>query len=301
MSHEHHHGPRNYSRAFAIGIILNIGFVIAEVVFGFLSNSLALLADAGHNLSDVMGLLLAWGASVLAQRKSTVRRTYGMRKLTILAALLNSCILLVAVGGILLEAVQRFGNPAEVAGSTIILVAAIGVVINTATAILFMSGRKGDLNIRGAYLHMAADAVVSLGVVLAGIAILYTGWLWIDPVVSLVVAVVILVSTWKLLRDSLNLAMDSVPEGIDPQAIESYLRGLSGVEAVHDLHIWGMSTTETALTAHLVKPQVDDDDALIEQASRDLHDRFGIDHTTLQLERNPDSCRHTTCCVINGA
>lgn len=290
MVHAHSHNPRNYNRAFAIGVALNMAFVILEATIGIMADSLALLADAGHNLSDVLGLLLAWGASILTQRQPTERRTYGLRKSTILAALFNAVILLAAVGGMAWEALRRFNDPAEVAGSTVIIVASLGFVINGATALLFVAGRKGDLNIRGAFLHMVADAAVSVGVAAAGVAMLFTGRPWIDPAVSLVIAVVILVGTWRLLKASLNLAMDAVPEGIDPRAVNSFLKDLPGVQAVHDLHIWGMSTTETALTAHLVKPQAQDDDEIIERASKELHDRFGIDHTTLQWERQGVLC-----------
>ena len=283
--HGHSHAPANYNRAFAIGVALNVAYIVVEATYGILADSLALLADAGHNLSDVLGLLLAWGANYLAQRKPTGRHTYGWRKSTILAALTNAIILLVAMGGIAWEAVQRFSDPLPVAGKTIIIVAAIGVVINTATALLFLSGRKQDLNIRGAFLHMAADAGVSAGVVLAGVVILSTGWLWIDPAVSLIITAIILAGTWGLLRDSFNLALDAVPTGIDPEAVKSYLSDLPGVKGVHDFHIWAMSTSETALTAHLLKPDADDDDTLIEQASRELHERFGIDHITIQWER----------------
>ena len=286
--HGHSHAPANYNRAFAIGIALNVVYIIVEATYGIITDSLALLADAGHNLSDVLGLLLAWGADFLAQRKPTGRHTYGWRKSTTLAALTNAIILLVAMGGVAWEAVQRFSDPLPVAGKTIIIVAAIGVVINTATALLFLSGRKQDLNIRGAFLHMAADAGVSAGVVLAGVVILSTGWLWIDPAVSLIITAIILAGTWGLLRDSFNLALDAVPAGIDPEAVKSYLSDLPGVKGVHDLHIWAMSTSETALTAHLLKPDAGDDDTLIEQAGRELHERFGIDHITIQWERRPE-------------
>jgi len=286
MVNTHNHGPTNYNRAFAVGVVLNFGFVIAEVIFGITADSLALLADAGHNLSDVAGLLLAWGASVLSRLQPTAKRTYGYRSTTIIAALVNAVILLVAVGGIALESVQRFKSPAPAAGETIIIVATIGVVINTATALLFFAGRKKDLNIRGAYLHMASDAGVSVGVVLAGIGIMTTGWLWIDPLVSLVIVAIILVSTWGLLKESMNLALQAVPAGIDTQMVSDYLCRLPGVTAVHDLHIWAISTTETALTAHLVKPDPIDDDVLITQARRDLFENFGIDHMTLQWERS---------------
>ena len=282
----HNHGPANYNRAFAVGVVLNFGFVIAEVIFGITADSLALLADAGHNLSDVAGLLLAWGASVLSRLRPTARRTYGYRSTTIIAALVNAVILLVAVGGIALESVQRFKNPAPAAGETIIIVAAIGVVINTVTALLFFAGRKKDLNIRGAFLHMASDAGVSVGVVLAGIGLMTTGWMWIDPLVSLVIVAIILVSTWGLLKESMNLALQAVPAGIDTEMVSDYLSRLPGVTAVHDLHIWAISTTETALTAHLVKPDPIDDDVLITQARRDLFENFGIEHMTLQWERS---------------
>jgi cobalt-zinc-cadmium efflux system protein len=299
MSHNHDHSPSDYNRAFAIGVALNVIYIVVEATYGFLAGSLALLADAGHNLSDVLGLLLAWGANYLVQRKPTERHTYGWRKSTILAALTNAIILLVAMGGIAWEAVQRFSDPSPVAGKTVIIVAAIGVVINTATALLFLSGRKTDLNIRGAFLHMAADAGVSAGVVLAGVVILTTGWPWIDPVVSLTITAIILVGTWGLLRDSFNLALDAVPAGIDPEAVKTYLSDLPGVTGVHDLHIWAMSTSETALTVHLVKPDARDDDALIEQASRELHDRFGIEHITIQWERRPELDHCGSSCQIN--
>jgi cobalt-zinc-cadmium efflux system protein len=288
MAHDHQHRHDehfDYNRAFAIGVALNVGFIIIEAVFGLLADSLALLADAGHNLSDVLGLLLAWGASYMVKRRPTQRHTYGWRKSSILAALMNAIVLMAAIGAIAWEAIRRFNHPAPVAGQTIIIVAAIGVVINTITAMLFISGRKHDLNIRGAFLHMAADAGVSAGVVVAGMLILVSGWMWMDPLVSLVIAVIILIGTWGLMRDAFNLALDAVPKGIDPLAVSEYLAGLSGVESVHDLHIWAMSTTETALTAHLVKPDSKDDDMLIDKASKELHERFGIDHITLQWER----------------
>jgi len=290
--HPHNHGhngaPADYNRAFAIGVALNVTYIIVEATYGFLAGSLALLADAGHNLSDVLGLLLAWGANYLVQRRPTERHTYGWRKSTILAALTNAVILLVAMGAISWEAVRRLSDQSPVAGKTIMIVAAIGVVINTATALLFLSGRKQDLNIRGAFLHMAADAGVSAGVVLAGVVIVATGWLWIDPVVSLTITAIILAGTWGLLRDSFNLALDAVPAGIDPEAVKSYLAGLPGVTGVHDLHIWAMSTSETALTVHLLKPDAGDDDTLIEEASRALHERFGIEHITIQWERRSE-------------
>ena len=289
MSHSHGHEGQRHGRAFAIGIGLNLAFVLVETIYGIRAHSLALIADAGHNLSDVLGLVLAWGASVLSRRLPTRQHTYGMRRSSVLAALLNAVLLLIAVGGIAWEAVQRFGESAPVSAGVMIWVAAVGIAINTATALLFAAGRKGDLNIKGAFLHMAADAGVSAGVVAGGLAIAVTGWPWLDPALSLGIVVVILVGTWGLLRDSVNLALDAVPEGIDPPAVEQYLRGLPGVTEVHDLHIWGMSTTEVALTAHLVKPTVEDEDQLIALACTALHERFGIEHATLQIERGRGS------------
>jgi cobalt-zinc-cadmium efflux system protein len=282
--HGHSHAPANFDRAFKIGIVLNIGFVVAEALWGLMANSLALLADAGHNLSDVLGLLLAWGASVLARRLPTQRHTYGMRRSSVLAALINSIVLLVAVGAIAWEAVLRFRHPEAVASGTVIWVASAGILVNGFTAWLFMSGKEGDINIRSAYQHMAADAVISFGVVLTAVAMRFTGWLWLDPVVSLVIAIAIGASTWEVLRESLNLALDAVPANIDPDKVAAYLMGLHGVEAVHDLHIWAMSTTENALTVHLVKPDAVINDALLVQINNELRERFGIQHTTVQFE-----------------
>jgi cobalt-zinc-cadmium efflux system protein len=297
--HGHHdHGQLNYNRAFIIGITLNVGFVIVEVVFGFLNNSLALLADAGHNLSDVLGLILAFAASWLVRRRPTKRYTYGLRRSSILAALLNASFLLVAMGAIALEAIQRFSNPALVNPNAVIGVAFVGILINGITAMLFMSGRERDLNIKGAFLHMAADALVSAGVVLAGVAIMTTGWLWFDPVVSLIIVAVIVAGTWNLLRDSVNLALDAVPEGIEPQAVRIYLEELPGVVGVHDLHIWAMSTTETALTAHLVMLTGNPGDAFLSRIAMELHDKFGIEHTTIQVEIGNFllPCDQKSCC-----
>ena len=286
--HAHHHGHSHASgtrsRAFALGMALNLAFILFEVVFGLRARSLALLADAGHNLSDVLGLGLAWGALVLAQQPPSERHTYGMRRASILAALANAILLLVAVGGIAWEALHRLRAPHAVAGDTVMAVAAAGVVINGVTALLFLSGRKEDLNVRGAFLHMAADAGVSLGVVLATLAERTSGWLWIDPATGIAIALVILYSTWGLGRDSVDLAFDAAPSGIDPDAVKRHLEGLPGVIEVHDLHIWAMSTTETALTAHLVRPGANLDDAFIADAARDLAKRFSIRHATLQVE-----------------
>ncbi|MEG3864782.1 MULTISPECIES: cation diffusion facilitator family transporter [unclassified Microcoleus] len=287
--HGHDHGGGNYNRAFAISIALNTGFVIIEPVYGILANSLALLADAGHNLSDVLGLLLAWGATILARRRPTARRTYGLRRSSILAALLNAIFLLVASGAIAWEAIQRFSEPSSVSGGTIIGVAAVGSAINTGSALMFMADRHNDLNIRGAFLHLIADAAVSLGAVLAGIAIVATGWLWFDPIMSLIIVVVIVLGTWQLFQESLNLITDAVPASIEPLAVRTYLAGLPGVTGVHDLHIWAMSTTETALTAHLVMPTAYTGDAFLVQINRELHDLFGIEHTTLQVETGDPS------------
>jgi cobalt-zinc-cadmium efflux system protein len=291
--HHHSHAPADFNRAFAIGVVLNAGFVVVEAAYGFLTNSLALLADAGHNLGDVLGLLLAWGAAVLVKRRPTARHTYGLKRSSILASLANAVLLLVAVGMILWEAVQRLGHPEPVAEMTVIWVATVGIVINTATALMFRSGAKGDINVRGAFLHMAADAAISLGVVIAAFAVMQTGWLWLDPAVSIAIALVITYSTWSLLSASLNLALDAVPENIDPRKIESYFAELPGVTEVHDLHIWAMSTTEVALTAHLVRPGAGLDDELLGKVCHDMQERFGIGHVTVQVEQgDPDhACR----------
>ena len=287
MSHPHHHGI-DFGRAFAIGVLLNSSFIVAEVVFGLLSDSLTLLADAGHNLSDVTGLLVAWGALSLQRRSPTKRFTYGLRRTSVLAALANAILLLVSVGAIAWEAVRRLHEPAPVAGLTIIWVAALGVVINGLTAWLFIDGRKRDLNVRGAFIHMAADAAVSAGVVVAGFIILKTGWSLVDPISSLIIVAIILVGTWGLLRDSINLALDAVPRGIDPGAVENFLEQLPGVAEIHHLHVWGLSTTETACTAHVVKREPLLDDELLKTIAHELHERFGIEHTTIQFERYAD-------------
>jgi len=288
--HDHDHAPASFSRAFAIGIVVNFGFVVAECVYGVVANSMALLADAGHNFGDVLGLAAAWAASILARRIPTRRYTYGLRSTTILAALSNAVLLLVAVGAIGVEAIQRLLHPAPVAELTVIVVSSIGVVVNGITALLFMSGRKDDLNIHGAFLHMVSDAAVSLGVVIAGFVILSTGWLWLDPAVSLGIAAIIFLATWRLLRGSVNLALDALPQGMEPAAVRRYLVDLPDVEKMHDLHIWAMGTTETALTCHLVMPTGHPDDARIAQIAAELNDRFGIAHVTIQVETgDPDS------------
>jgi cobalt-zinc-cadmium efflux system protein len=267
--------------------------VIVEAIFGVLGNSTALLADAGHNLSDVLGLLVAWGAAVLSQRSPTTRFTYGLRSTSILAALFNAMFLLTAVGAIAWEAVQRFGRPEPVAGKTVIVVAAIGIIINGLTAWLFASGRKDDINIRGAFLHMTADAAVSAGVVVAGAIILLTSWHWVDPVVSLVICAIIMWSTWGLLRDSIRLSLDAVPPGLDIGEVRSFLESCPGVKALHDLHVWPMSTTETALTGHLVMPGGHPGDDFLMDTAHELHDRFRIGHVTLQVETS-----ESTVCAL---
>lgn len=287
----HIHAPASHDRAFAIGIALNLGFVIAEGIAGWYGDSLALLSDAGHNLSDVLSLLLAWGGSYLTARAATERRTYGLRRSSILAALMNAVILLMVIGALGWEAIARLGEPRAPHGMVVIVTAALGVVINTATALMFMRGRHGDLNIRGAFLHMAADAAVSLGVVIAGVLILFTDWYWLDPLMGLAIVLVIAVSSWQLLRESLDLALDAVPGSIDPVAVERYLGGLPGIDGVHHLHIWAMSTTEVALTAHLVKRDGRLDDCFLRRVHDELHDRFGIGHATLQLEAGTDGER----------
>jgi cobalt-zinc-cadmium efflux system protein len=297
--HGHHHGaPASFGTAFAIGTTLNLGFALVEIGVGFVANSLALISDALHNFSDVVCLLLAWGAAWLATRAPTASRTYGYRRASILAALANAALLFAATGAILTEAVQRLLAPQPIAAHTVLWVAALGIVINTATALLFMRGRAHDLNLKGAFLHMAGDAVVSLGVVVAALLIGWTGWLWLDPAVSVAVAIVILVATWGLTRNALNLALDAVPAGIDPDAVTSYLAGLPGVIEVHDLHIWAMSTTETALTVHLVRPNAGLDDQLLADAAHELDHRFGIRHATLQVEAGIAECRLAPAHVV---
>jgi cobalt-zinc-cadmium efflux system protein len=284
------HAAQNFSRAFAVGIALNGAYVVAQVLFGIFGHSLALLADAGHNSGDVLGLVLAWGASQLTRRPATPRRTYGWRRTSIMAALFNAIFLLVVVGGISWEALRRFIHNESVDANTVIVVAAIGIVINGITAWLFVSGRKTDLNIRGAFMHMAADAAVSGGVVIAGIGIRLTGWAWLDPAASMLINIVIVIGTWSLLRESFDLATDAVPPNVDIAAVRSYLTELRDVSAVHDLHIWAMSTTEVALTAHLVIPAQSAGDSFLHEVCAELHDKFGIGHATIQIEQNAEAC-----------
>ena len=283
--HGRDHAVPAKSRAFAIGIGLNLLFLFVEVVYGLRAHSLALLSDAGHNLGDVLGLGLSWGALVLGQRLPSARHTYGMRRASILASLGNAMLLLVTVGGISWEAIQRLLHPQTVEGQTVMVVAAIGIAVNGLAALLFMSGKEHDINVRSAFQHMLSDAAVSLGVVVAGLAILYTGRSWLDSAVSLVVGGVIVLGTWSLLKESLRLALDAVPEDTDLPAIQRYLEQLPGVTTIHDLHVWAMSTTEAALTVHLVVPNRDFSDDAMAQVCRELHLRFGIEHTTIQIER----------------
>lgn len=284
----HAHAPASFGRAFAIGIALNTIYVVIEGAYGIVSDSMALLADAGHNLSDVLGLLLAWTAATFSQRGPTRRRTYGYKASTTLAALGNGMLLLVAVGAIGWESVQRLLHPEPVATGIMLWVAVVGVIVNAGTAALFMSGRHDDINIRGAFVHMAADAAVTVGVIVAALLIPITGWLWLDPAVSLVIAAVIFGGTWALLRDSFNLAMNAVPGGIDPDEVRTWLAGLPGVLEVHDLHVWAIGTTDTALTAHLVRGDVALDRALLLGVHQQARIRFGIAHATVQLE-TPDA------------
>jgi cobalt-zinc-cadmium efflux system protein len=301
-THDAHHGhhaghvhhakaPAGHGRAFAIGIALNTGFVIIEAAAGVMSNSVALLADAGHNLSDVLALAVAWVGTSLATRAPSGRFTYGFRSTSILAALFNAVILMVAVGGITWEAARRLASPEPVVETLVIAVAAAGIAVNTATALLFARGRQSDINIRGAFMHMVADAAISAGVVLAALLIIWTGWWWIDPAASLVISAVIVIGTWALLRDSAAMTLDAVPAGIDPAAVRSLLDRVPGVASVHDLHIWPMSTTETALTAHLVMPGGHPQDHVLAHIAHELQERHGINHATIQVETDGALCK----------
>lgn len=295
MAHNHDHGPghshaaADFGRAFAVAIALNAGFVVAEAAFGFFSNSTALLADAGHNLSDVLGLLVAWGAASLAKRAPAGRFTYGLRGSSILAALFNAIFLLVSVGAIGWESILRLMHPEPVAGLTVMIVAGIGIVINAATALMFASGRKADINIEGAFLHMAADAAVSLGVVIAAGLMLWTGWNWVDPIMSLVICLIILWSTYGLLRSSVGMSLSAAPPGVNVDAVRGFLGDLPGVIQVHDLHIWPISTTETALTCHVVMPSGHPGDRFLVDAAHELAHEFKIGHTTIQIEVSEDT------------
>jgi cobalt-zinc-cadmium efflux system protein len=298
VGHDHSHTPASFNRAFAIGIGLNIAFVAIEAFYGWKVNSLALLADAGHNLSDVIGLVLAWGGALAGRLRPDARHTYGWKRGGILAAFINALLLLVAMGSLAWEAVHRLQSPQAVEGVTIMVVAGIGIGINTATALLFMRGRQTDLNIRGAFLHMTADALVSAGVVVAGALALWFGWLWLDPVVSLLIAAVIVMGTWSLFRQSLHLMFDGVPEGVDLHAVQTLLEALPGVARVHDLHVWAMGSSEIALTAHLVMPEGHANDAFLQRATEELHERFDIEHVTLQVMQVPFT---TPCAALESA
>jgi len=304
MNHDHdhsshgHHGHAHlppssgYSRAFLLGIGLNLAFVLVEVTYGLVAHSLALLADAGHNVGDVLGLGLSWGAAALAKVKPSHRRTFGFRRTTIVASVANAFILLFVTGGLTWESIGRLQSPVPTRGALILVVALVGAVVNTASALLFMKGRRKDLNLRSAFLHLASDAVLAMGVALSGAIILGTGWFWLDPAISIVIAVAILAGTWSLMKKSMNLILDAVPEGIDPIQVKAFLGTLAGVIEIHDLHIWAMSTTETALTAHLVMPGNSCRPTFLAEACKALHDRFGIDHATLQIdpEEAPAPC-----------
>jgi cobalt-zinc-cadmium efflux system protein len=293
QSHGHSHAPARLDRAFAIGVALNGGFVIAEVVFGLAANSMALLSDAAHNLGDVLALLLAWGAAWLGRQPPSARRTYGWGRSSVLASLTNAMVLLISVGAIALEAIHRLLAPEPVAEVTVMAVAATGILINGGSALLFLRGREGDLNIRAQFVHLTADAAVSAGVVIAALATRATGWQWLDPAAGLVIAIVIAMGTWGLLRDSIDLAMDAVPGDIARTDVHDFLAALPGVIEVHDLHIWGLSTTEIALTAHLVCDDADGSERRLHQLNDELRHRFGIGHATLQIENDMDAalCR----------
>lgn len=294
MGHDHHahaHASSGTDRAFVFGVLLNVGIVVLEAVYGVLAHSMALLSDAGHNLSDVLGLVLAGGAAFLARRRATKRRTYGFRRLTLLSAFANGIFLLLALGAIAWESIRRLGAPEQVSEMPVIVVAAIAAVLNAASAVGFARNQH-DLNVRAAFLHLASDAGISIAVVIGAVVTLRTGWLWIDPALSLAVAALVLVSTWSLFRQSLNLVLDAVPEGIDIDAVRAFLAGLPRVREVHDLHVWPLSTTETALTAHLVMPGNSCEPTFLADVCRALHDRFDIDHATLQVdpEEAPNEC-----------
>jgi len=296
MAHHHHHGPDTYHRAFAWAVGLNLAFVIIEAVYAILANSMSLLADAGHNLGDVLGLVFAWIASWLMTRQAGERFSYGHRKTSIMAALVNALLLVATSALIAYESIRKLIYPQVVDEMTVIIVALIGIVINGGTAILFMRGRHDDLNIKGAFLHLAYDALISLGVVLTGLLILWTGLYWLDPMVGLLIVVAIMFGTYGLLRDSWNLMLDAVPRNIDQDAVRQYLEQLPGVESIHDLHIWGLSTRESALTAHLFMPERALSDDELSEVNDRLHD-MGIEHVTLQVERSEQAlCRQADGC-----
>ncbi len=299
MAHTHSHYIKNYNSAFFIGITLNVIFVIAEIIYGITSNSLALISDAGHNFSDVMSLVASWSAIYLSKKKPTKKFTYGFKKTSILAALFNSVILLIAIGAIIWEAIRRIFHPINVNAKVVVIIALIGVLVNGITALFFFSGRKRDLNIKSAFIHMAADCLMSIGVVISAIIIEFTNIKIIDPIVSLIIALIILYNTWELLKEATFMAIDSVPKHINVNEVMNYLRNLPGVEHVHDIHIWNLSTTEVALTAHVVKPENKDDDEIIKTILKDLKNRFNITHVTIQFERDSNMCEYKDKCRLN--
>ncbi|MDR3669077.1 MAG: cation diffusion facilitator family transporter [Ignavibacteriaceae bacterium] len=300
MVNNHSHTTEiNYSRAFAWGISLNVIYIIIEASYGLMINSMSLIADAGHNLSDVLGLLLAWGAAYLARSTATSKRTYGFRKSTILAAMFNSLLLLIVVGGISIEAFRKFMHPHPIQGKTMMIVAGIGVVVNALTAFFFIKGKEKDINIKAAFMHMAADAGVSLGVVLGGLLIIYTGWIWVDPMISILILVVITFGTWGVLKKSLLLSIDAVPEHIDPEEVRIYLKNLPGVTNVHHIHIWAMSTTEYALTAHVNIPEPESNNNFLSDTAKGLNTKFGISHTTIQIENDKGQNGENHNCPTN--
>lgn len=291
--HGHHHGPVDVDRRFVIAAVINLAFVVTEMLFGFVSQSLALISDATHNFSDVVSLLLAGGAAWLSKFAPTAERTYGYRGATILAALANACLLFLVTGAIIVEAMQRFSHPADVASHTVVWVAALAIAVNAGTAALFWKGQHHDLNVRGAFLHMAGDAAISLGVVIGALIIGATGWFWVDPALSILIAAIIIWSSWGLAKEAFRLSLAAVPKHIHQKEVRDYLAGLPGVTEVHDLHIWAMSTTETALTAHMIRPNQPPDDAFLSKVSDELERRFQIQHATLQIEagNGPQTCR----------
>ena len=299
-SRGHSHAPTSFGRAFFFGILLNTGFIVAEIIYGLYANSLALLTDAGHNFSDVLGLFMAWGAVILSKRNPSERYTYGLQSASILAALGNSVLLLIACGGIGWEAIQRFSKPEAVGSITVMIVAGIGIFVNGVTAWLFMAGRKNDLNIRGAFWHMVADALVSLGVVFAGAGIMWTGWLWLDPLISLVISFIIIFGTWSLLKESFDLALHAVPRHVSIAEVKAYLLSLAGVKDVHDLHVWAMSTNETALSVHIVMSSGrHPGDAFLQHVTRELETDFQIGHSIIQIEIGDGSeCRFAPDTVV---
>jgi cobalt-zinc-cadmium efflux system protein len=298
MAHAHDHTPANHGKAFFIGILLNSAYIIAEIIYGLIAHSSALLADAGHNAGDVLSLGFSWAALAFALKKPSPNYTYGLKRLSILASILNALILLVTMGIIAGDAIHKFSHPENVDENVVIWVAALGILINGFTAFLFMKGQKEDLNIKGAFLHMAADAAVALGVVIAGFVIKFTHYNWIDPVMCFVIIIVVVWGTWGLLKDSVNLALDAVPENINLKEVTDYLSSVKGVKAVYDLHIWGMSTTQTALSVHLFIPDNKGEDDILDEIKEELHERFEITHPTIQIIHRVGPDEYKTDCVV---